>query len=107
MKSGADIDILTGRPIEQVTSARETERLGRDEEILKAKAEFMGMTTSPDGKKLIALVQTHLNLRIDVLVTTDPEAQCLIKLLADLGMKENEAKKATERLTAQKIRKTD
>jgi hypothetical protein len=105
MKSGADIDILTGRPIEQVTSTRETERLGRDEAILKAKAEFMGMTTSPDGKKLIALVQSHLNTRIAAMVTNDPEAQCLVKLLADLGMKENEAKKATERLTALRIKK--
>ena len=104
MKSGADIDIVTGKPIEQVTSTRESERLARDEEILKAKAEFMGMTTSPDGKKLIALVQSRLHTRIEALVISDPEAHCLINLLTDLGIKENEAKKAAERLTAQKIK---
>ena len=105
MKSGADIDILTGKPIEQVTSARVAERLARDEELLKTKADYLGMTTSPDGKKLIALVQFHLNSRIEALVFSDPEAHCLINLLADLGIKENEAKKAAERLTAQKIKK--
>ena len=104
MKPGVDTDIITGKPLEQVNANRAAEEQIRDEKILKNNAEFLGLSGSPDGKKLIALVQDHLDRRIDELIATDPKALGFIQILADMGIKEIQATKAAERLVAMKIK---
>lgn len=104
MKSGAPTDIATGKPLEQVASDNEQEKQFHDEALLKSKVEFLGLTGSPDGKQLIALVQAHLDRRIDELVTHDPKAQGFVAILSDMGMKENEARKAAQRLVNMRIK---
>lgn len=102
---GPDTDIVTGKPLAMVETGKELENKTREATLLKAKAEYFGLSASGEGKKLIALVQNHLNKRIDDLVKQDPEAKVLVKLLADIGMKENQAKKAAERLVNMNIKK--
>jgi hypothetical protein len=103
MKQGVDIDIVSGKPREVVKGANAAEKQTRDENILKNQAEFLGLSGSPDGQKLIALIQDQLNRRIDELVVADPKAQAFVQILSDMGIKEGLAKKAAAKLVAMKV----
>jgi hypothetical protein len=107
MNRGPDTDIINGMPLEKVNADRNTQQQIRDEALLKAKAEYFGISASNEGKKLIALVQEHLSRRIDELVQRDPEAATLINLLADIGIKETEGRKAAERLINMRIQQQE
>jgi predicted Zn-dependent protease len=105
MQQGPKTDIITGLPLETILTDRETEALAREEASLKSKAEFFGLSESIDGKKLIALIQQNLERRIDYLVDNDPQAKAYMNLLTEIGVKENQAQKAAEKLVNMRIKK--
>ena len=103
MKQGADIDIISGRPKEQVDTGKIAEEQARKESILKDRAKYLGISQSPDAQVLIELIGELLEKRLTVLIANDPEANTYSQILNALGLKENMAKKATDKLIAMKI----
>ena len=104
MKTGAPTDIVSGKPIEQVTDENTANAQKRQEDILKNQARYLGLSKSADGQALIEMVQSLLEKRIDELITADPKAQGFVQVLNALGIREVLAKKATEKLIAMKIK---
>jgi hypothetical protein len=96
MNSGVKTDILTNRPLELVQAEQEQEAKAKQEDRLKEQMEFLNLSQTADGKKLLGLVEKKLQDRIVQLVKDDPEAQAYSKLLKDLGIKEALAEKAAE-----------
>jgi len=104
MNSGAETDILTNQPKELLAQKKAEESRIKEENLLKAKTQFIGLTSSQAGQELIKLVLDHLHRRIDELLAADPRAQALISLLSDMGVKEIGAEKALKRLATLKMR---
>lgn len=104
MKQGADVDIITGQPSDKINTVSDAAKQAHDETILRGRLEYLGLSASPDGKKIIEMVQEQLFHRIEEMVKQDPKAQAFMLILTTLGIKESEAKKAAGRLTAMKIK---
>lgn len=104
MKSGAQTDIITNQPKEMIAAKKAEEARAKEEALLKEKAQFIGLTGSQAGQELIALVQEHLQRRINELIAEDPKAQALVSLLTDMGVKEAAAEKAIRKLAALRTR---
>lgn len=105
MKSGPSTDILSGRPKELIDEETAASSKAATEKNLREKMDFLGLTRSIDGKKLISLVQGLLEKRIDELLKEDLQSQAYIKVLTELGIKETLANKAAERWVHIKTRK--
>jgi hypothetical protein len=103
MNPGAPTDIMSGLPVEKIAADKTARDAALQEENLKTKTAFLGMTSTDAGQTLITLVQQHLTRRINELVTQDPPAQALLKILADMDLKEFEATRAAERLVAMRM----
>jgi len=104
MNTGAETDIITNQPKEMLAQQASKKNRAKEESLLKAKAQFIGLTGSQAGQELIKLVQEHLRRRIDELMDADPKAQTLISLLTDMGVREAAADKALARLATLKLR---
>lgn len=100
MNKGADIDIISRRPLE----VKQQEKEQADEAKLRARAQDFGLTSSADGKKIIELVQMYLTRRIEHLMETDEQAKAYMTILNDLGIKESQARKAVLKLTNRAIK---
>jgi hypothetical protein len=98
IQTGAETDILTGLPKQIADEDREAAEHGKEEARLKRQAEFLGTIESDAGRLLIEQIRRRLELRLDVLLKTDPEARALIDILQDLGFRENAAKAALDKL---------
>ena len=103
MQSGPSTDILTNQPLEKTTSDRAAQKQAEEERLLKAKAAFIGISTSEAAQIVIAMIQTSLNQRIDALLRADAESQAYMKLLTDMAVRENQAEKAAARIVNMKI----
>ena len=100
---GADIDIRTGRPLEEAADGRKAEEQAQEEAILKAQAQWLGISESAEGQKLVELICRRLEARLRTLLQNDPQAQALIDLLSDLGLKDNAAHSAVAQLASMKV----
>jgi hypothetical protein len=93
---GTDVDILTGKPLGMIQEENSRKEKEQEENILKNKMEYLDLSASPDGQKLIGIVEGHLAKRIDFLVANDPQAQAYLAILNDLGVKEFQANQAAK-----------
>lgn len=91
-----DVDIETGRPVEEALQEKAREREHREKQILEEKAGFAEVLGSETGQALIGLVQGYLQRRIEVLIDQDPQAKAYLTILNDLGYKGNEAAQAVK-----------
>jgi len=98
MKKGLDIDPATGLPREKVQTDRANQDARKEELTLKEKASLVGIVESPEGRKIITLIEEALMHRIDQFIKQDPAAQELSKLLSTLGVKDNQARAAVDQL---------
>lgn len=105
MLKGAEVDILTGRPAEEAAREHRTEADRREELRLQEKAAHLGVTTSPEGQRLVELVMKRLEKRIEELVEADESAKALVSVLRDLGHTESVAKRAVNTLHERHVRK--
>lgn len=97
---GADIDIVTGKPVELKRKADEEEREGKEQEILKRQAELAGLIHSDAGKFLIELVSERLQTRIEHLVGADPEATAYVNVLKEMAITDRLGRKAMQKIVA-------
>ena len=65
---------------------------------LREKAQFAGALESAEGQQVIEVIRERLSARIDELINEDPAANALRGLLADMGVKDHQAKQAVDRL---------
>ncbi len=103
MKSGTDTDIRTGLPLAMINASAVTDKAQKSEQALREQAEFLGLAKSPEGLKLLDLIEGKLFVRISQLITQDAEAKTYVDLLTTLGLKENAAKKAVAQLVRTKV----
>jgi dTDP-glucose pyrophosphorylase len=100
-KGSVEVDITTGRPLELVQAEQANTEKAKKESLLKERMEFLNLSQTADGKKLLALVERKLLDRIGDLVKADPEAQAYTKILKDLGIKEVLAEQAAKEYLSQ------
>jgi hypothetical protein len=98
LNSGVKVDPLTGRPLEQVTTERESANEKQQETMLKEQADWFDVTKTEAGAKIIALVEGKLTARIDALIKEDAEAAAYVKILQEMGIKEGLARVAAQQL---------
>lgn len=91
-----DVDILTGKPLELVRDEQAAKAKSQTEAGLKERMEFLNLSQTADGKKLLSIIEKKLLARIRELVNADPEAQAYAALLKDLGIKEALAERALQ-----------
>ena len=107
MNAGADTDIITNQPKEMVAAKKAEADRAKEEALLKQKTRYIGLTSSQAGQELIALVQAHLQKRVDELIAEDAKAQALVSILTDMGVKEVTAEKALRKLTTLQARQNE
>lgn len=98
LKSGADIDPLTLRPIDETQAAKRFEQEKKEETTLRDQAAFLNVTSSNEGRQLIDLIIEKLEARIGDLIKIDPVANSYASFLNEIGHREVMAKRAVEKL---------
>lgn len=68
-------------------------------ERLKERVRDLALLESPEGQRVVALVQRQLLARIEALIAADAEARAYAALLAEIGIKTNLANMALEQLS--------
>jgi hypothetical protein len=97
-QQGAEIDIITGRPLAKTQAEKEDAARVQEEARLKQHAQYAELLQTPPGEKLLSLILFYLQGRIAELVQADPQSQAYVKILTDLGAKEAVGRKAAETL---------
>lgn len=100
---GAEIDIVTGKPVVVQMKKAAEERKQTDEASLKRQAEMAGLIQSDAGQVLIALVVEKLQARIDRVLETDPEAMGYVKILQEMGNRDRLGREAMKKLVQSKL----
>jgi hypothetical protein len=100
---GAEIDIVTGKPVVIQMKQAADERKAADEATLKRQAELAGLIQSDAGQVLIALVTDKLQARIENCLVTDPEAASYVKILQEMGNRDRLGREAMKRLVQSKL----
>jgi hypothetical protein len=98
MQTGAETDIITGRPKRLADEERENQARVQEEALLRKKAEFLGTSDTEVAARLIEIIRARLDARIETLLKADPEATALIGILKDIGQKEHAARQAMDKL---------
>lgn len=99
MRAGADTDIVTGKPTAMLAGEQEALLRQKEQARLGAQTAWHGITDSQAGRKILELIEQKLMDRILQLVTADPQAATLHGLAQELGLKDDLARKASEKLT--------
>lgn len=107
LPKGANVDIATGRPVIETRADKEALGAKEEEASLKRKAIYANILATEPGKVLVGLVAERLKERVRALVESDPEAGALVKLLKDIGVKENVAEAAMDELARKYLRKEE
>jgi hypothetical protein len=100
---GADIDIVTGRPVELKRKADEAIREKIEQDGLKRQAELAGLVQSDAGQLLVKLIGERLDARIEQLVSSDPEATAYVNVLKEMGNKDRIGREAMKRIVAARL----
>jgi len=98
VKRGADTDIESGLPKEQVAAKLKTAEEAGKTASLQEKAKFLNIMQSDAGIEIEKIVETKLRKRIEKLIKSDPEATAYHNILKELGYKINQAKNAIDDL---------
>jgi len=98
MEKGIDIDPVTGEPVEMMAEETRAVRKKVEEGRLRDQAEFLNLVGSAQGQKLISMVVSKLEKRVDRLIKDDPEATAYRSILVEMGHKQNLAKAAVKEL---------
>ena len=99
-----DVDIVSGMPAEFAAKEKKLEHKRREEESLKLRASMAGISGSPDGQKLIALVKSVLIRRVETVLQDDPEAKAYMEILNAIGTVERFAEEAIRKLTERSLK---
>ena len=102
MTGGLDVDIASGRPLDEVQTEQAVPAAAADEKRLAKQADFQGITNSPAGKQLQEMIRAKLMGHIARLLREDKEAMCLLGLMQEMGMKEDFATFAVTKLMARR-----
>jgi hypothetical protein len=100
---GAEIDIVTGKPVVVQMKAAAEERKAADEAGLVRQAEMAGLLRSDAGRVLIALITDKLQARIEQVLVADPEAAAYVKILQEMGNRDRLGRDAMKRLVQTKL----
>jgi hypothetical protein len=103
--SGMAVDILTGKPLEMVQTQTDVEEQAREKMYLQNKLDFLDISKTLSGQKLLELVYSHLARRIDYLVANDQQATAFVTLLHDMGAKEFQAAEASKKYFERYVKK--
>lgn len=95
-QQGADVDILTGKPVLFSEKDMEQERQASEEDRLAKQAQYASLLQSAPGEKLIQILESHLTQRIVELVQSDPQAAAYVKILNELGVRDFVGRRATQ-----------
>ena len=95
---GAEVDIVTGRPLIETQEKNAARLDAQEEERLVRQARYAEILTGPSGEKILGIVRGFLEQRIDELVRADPEAKAYMTILSDLGTREAVGRLAAETL---------
>lgn len=93
---GVAIDPVTLRPMSDKTTVQKRDQ--KEVEQLKKRAEDLVLTESESGRKVLQLIRSKLQTRIENILATDPETKALVELLYELGVRTHVARKAMETL---------
>lgn len=104
---GTEVDPVTGRPSEEKRNRSAGEAEADEVKRLEEQAAFGGITETPEGKAILALVQNKFNARVAALVLNDPEANALLSIMNELGMKERQAEAAAMELAKKRFPKAN
>lgn len=100
---GADVDIVTGKPVEMDRKAGAEERKAAEEQSLQRQAELAGLTQTDAGRLLIGLVSDQLQKRIEQLIGADPEASAYEAILKEMGNKDRVGRTAMQKIVAARL----
>ncbi|MBI5843741.1 MAG: hypothetical protein HZB23_03625 [Deltaproteobacteria bacterium] len=99
------MDPVTGRPNEEKRGRNAEEAEAERVRRLTEQAAFQGITETPEGRVFLNLVQDKFNARVAALVLADPEANALLSLMNELGLKERQAESAALELAGRRFPK--
>jgi len=100
---GADIDIVTGKPVEMKRQADAEVREKIEQDGLKRQAEMAGLIHSDAGKLLVDLIADRLQARIEKLIAEDPEATAYVNILKEIGNKDRLGREAMKKIVAARL----
>jgi hypothetical protein len=100
---GAEIDIVTGKPVVVQMKQAAEERKTADEASLKRQAEMAGIIHSDAGQVLIAMIMDRLQARIENCLVTDPEAASYVKILQEMGNRDRLGREAMKKIVQSKL----
>lgn len=100
---GADIDIVTGKPLALQKKEAADVREQVEQESLKRQAELAGLIHSDAGKLLVDLIADRLQARIERLIAEDPEAAAYVNVLKEMGNRDRLGREAMKKITAARL----
>jgi len=106
-QQGAEIDIVTGRPLIQTQADALAAQESQEEQRLKAQAQYAELLRSAPGEQLLSLIRSYLETRIAELAQADPQASAYIKILSDLGAREAIGLRAAQTLMNRYLKRKD
>ncbi len=90
MKSGPDVDIMTGRP--------KGESDGKKRERLYDRTEWIGIDDSVAASRLRNMIEKLLIEHIMTLINNDPRSDAYLSILREMGYRKNIAERAADAL---------
>lgn len=104
MNRGAEIDMRTGRPIEEARKD-EAAAVQRDEQVrLRERAQFLELMDSEEGAKLSGIVWRKFVDRAKIIIGNDPECAAYMQVLKEFGVKIKMAESAANELAEKALR---
>jgi hypothetical protein len=91
------VDPRNLRPVSHDRQSQEQARKA-EEQRLEKMAGDLSLVLSAEGQRVIELIKEQLEKRLSRLAEQDEQAQSLIGLLAEMGVKYYHARRATEKL---------
>lgn len=105
---GAEINIITGRPLIESQEDAASQIEAQEEDRLLKQAQYAKILDGPMGEKILDIIRDSLEQRICELVQADPHAQAYVRLLGDLSVREAIGKQSAEALMNRYLkRRTD
>ncbi len=105
MNKGAEVDMMTGRPLDEVKSEQASKAVVEEENRLKDRASFIELMDSEEGVKLSGIVWKKFVDRAQRLVEEDPECSAYMTVLKEFGVKIKMAEAAAKELANRAMKK--